>query len=444
MLEMMMVPGMEMRTTPALVSLAHALALPTLALQQLVQHELEYNPALDEIEQEESTDNDTDEPPDDSLWSQLAPLSDFSSTSWNGENTDPFRSVTAPYQLTEHLLTDLHASLPTSEYPVARLLVESLDDQGFLVEEPETIAQMLSVSLERVEGVLYHLRELGPPGIATRDVRECLLAQLDALAARGSVMPGAHEMVRDYLDDLGAHRHVRIARQMGISVEQVNAVRAFVQQNCWPYPAPALHGGAAHANRPRYRLPDIAVFAHAGSFAVEVLQSPRRFLHINPLYQDLARHSRHLESDAREHVQDHVGRARTFLNTLQRRDSTLRAVGNAVVKRQRDFLRKGVRHLKPMTRAEIAAETGVHESTVSRAVADKSIVLPDGSLIPFSDFFVSARPVQDILRDLITNETRPLSDAELADLLTEQGHNVARRTVAKYRDQMQILPSTLR
>jgi RNA polymerase sigma-54 factor len=143
-------------------------------------------------------------------------------------------------------------------------------------------------------------------------------------------------------------------------------------------------------------------------------------------------------------VHDYITRARTFLANLRQRETTLQQISEAVVKYQEEFLRHGVRHQAPLTRAEIAADTGLHESTVSRATNDKTVLLPQGTTMPFSDFFVPSLGVQDILRELIENESSPLSDAELARLLAERGHPIARRTVAKYREQMQILPSTLR
>jgi RNA polymerase sigma-54 factor len=371
-------------------------------------------------------------------------LSEHFTPSSSGTSDDPLYFVAAPRNFTEGLLIDLRASLPEHDYAIATFLVESLDERGLLAETPEQIAATLKIDLGRVFVVLRQLQEIGPPGIAAHDVRECLLAQLGALAAQGMSMPYAYEIVRDHLDDMGAHRYTAIARKFGISTDDVKAVRAFVQQHCWPYPTSAGHSGAAHMQHSRYRQPDVAIVKQARSFAVEVLQSSRRALRLNPLYEDLARQARHLDSADRSHVQDYIARARTFLNNLQRRESTLRRISEVIVDYQHEFLQHGVRHLVPLTRAEVAAHVGVHESTVSRATADKTVLLPDGSLLPFADFFTAARPVQDVLRELIASETNPLSDAALADLLKEQGHSIARRTVAKYREQMQILPSTLR
>jgi RNA polymerase sigma-54 factor len=175
-----------------------------------------------------------------------------------------------------------------------------------------------------------------------------------------------------------------------------------------------------------------------------MLHSPRRILRLNPLYQDLARRAVTLDDATREHVQGYIRRARIFLTNLRQREKTLQQIVETIVEHQEAFLRYGMRHLRPLTRAAIAAELGVHESTVSRAIANKLVLLPNGVPLPMSEFFVAARSAQDALRELIRNENRPYSDAQLARLLNEQGFRITRRTVAKYRDQMRILPSRLR
>jgi RNA polymerase sigma-54 factor len=360
------------------------------------------------------------------------------------DSVDPLMFVAAPRSLAESLLVDLHASLPEREHFIALFLVGNLDERGFLEDDIENIAATLNVSHERVEYVLQRLQDVGPPGIATPNVRACLLAQIDALAAAGTTCPYAREIVSEHLDALGAHRYKQIAQQLHISMEQVEAVREFVQQNLWPYPVQATLASSAETNRPRYNLPDVAIVEQQKKFVVEVLHSPRRRLCLSPLYRDLARQSTLLNDEDREHVQDYITRARTFLANLRQRETTLQQISEAVVQHQEEFLHHGIRHLAPLTRAEIAAETGLHESTVSRATSDKTVLLPQGVPMPFSDFFVSTLGVQDVLRELISNETTPLSDAELARLLKERGYRVARRTVAKYREQMRILPSTLR
>ncbi|NJK78755.1 MAG: RNA polymerase factor sigma-54 [Chloroflexaceae bacterium] len=444
-MELFLAPQLETRVTPALLTLTQMLSLPSIELQQLVQQELSENPALEELEMEDDIDL-TDEAILRVLEQRLGdlnPAGDMLSGGDGEEEIDPLLFVAAPQSLGEQLLRDLRASLPERDHAIARLVVESLDEHGFLIDEPSDLAGTLHVDETRVTSVITKLREIGPPGIATRTVQECLLAQLDLLIAEGvAVPPDAHMIVRDHLDDLGARRDRRIAQHLNISEAAIEVVRAFVQHHCYPYPAPLLsHSG----QRTRYSQPDVAISLQDDStFKVEVLHSPRRLLRLNPLYREMIHRGSELSEDEREHVQEYLARARTFLATLRQRESTLQVISEAVVTHQEGFLRHGVRHLTALTRAEIAAEVGVHESTVSRATANKVAWLPSGRLLPFSEFFAAARPVQDVLRELIEHEDDPLSDSELARMLSERGYSVARRTVAKYRDQMQILPSKLR
>ncbi len=450
MLDMSMSAGMsqemDMRVTPALLNLAHLLTLPTMALHQMVEQELTENPALEEIEIEElPADQQQDSFDNDFQFDETYDYLPRTGVAGRTEDeVDSLLFVAAPRSLSEGLIEDLYATLPESEQPIAQALIGSLDDQGFLADDLEDLAQTIGVSLERFTAVLQHLRELGPIGIATRDTRECMLAQLLALEAQGITCPHAYTIVSEYMEDLGAHRYTRIARQFQITTDDVRAVREFIQHHLWPYPAQAALSTGSEPNRVRYRRPDLSITKVDGEFTVEVLNSPRRMLRLNPLYQELARQAATLEEGEREHVQEFVARARTFLANLRQRESTLQRIGEAIVARQEEFLHHGVRHLAPMTRTEIAAELGLHESTVSRATSDKAALLPDMQLLPLSEFFVAARGVQDVLRELIENEHAPLSDAELARLLGEQGYSIARRTVAKYREQMQIPPSNLR
>ncbi|NNJ10653.1 RNA polymerase factor sigma-54 [Chloroflexales bacterium ZM16-3] len=449
MFEMSMSPDMGQRVTPALLNLAHLLSLPSLDLEQAVRHELEENPALEEVEAEDTLCPRCGRP----LIEGICMRCDIPSTGDDlfgaapGEETlDPLLFVAAPRSLNEILLDDLYASLPASEHPVALTLIGSLDDQGFLSDDPEDIAASLGVDPRRVAAVLARLREIGPPGIAARDSRECMLAQIDDLASEGVTSLHARAIVDVHMADLAARRYRQIARALGIGTDEVAAARTFIAENLWPYPAQAITPDILGTSRTRYRTPDIAIIIVEDAFVVEVLNSQRRALRLNPLYQELAAHAATLEDAERAHVQEFISRARVFLSNLRQRESTLKRIGEVIVEHQADFLRHGVRHLLPMTRAEIAVELGVHESTVSRATSDKTAQIPSGDLLPVSEFFVSARGVQDVLRELIDCEdkARPLSDQLLCEQLADMGYPIARRTVAKYRDLMKIPAAQLR
>jgi RNA polymerase sigma-54 factor len=197
-----------------------------------------------------------------------------------------------------------------------------------------------------------------------------------------------------------------------------------------------------------YLTPDVIIREEGEQLVVEVIESRRFYLRLNPLYQELAQaishHQQEVSSEEREHLTTFVSRARLFLTNLRQRRETIRRIAEYLVERQEPFLRHGVRHLGPLTRAEVAAAIGVHESTVSRATANKYVQVPSREIVPFSHFFTASLSVKDVICELIANETTPLTDQEIVETLHQRGFDVARRTVAKYRGQLGILPSTLR
>jgi RNA polymerase sigma-54 factor len=183
-------------------------------------------------------------------------------------------------------------------------------------------------------------------------------------------------------------------------------------------------------------------------FAIEVMESRRFFMRLNPMYSRLAAELRgteqHYSDDEKRHIQQYVARAKLFMSNINQRRETMMRIARVLVEVQEDFLRHGVRHLRPLTRAQVAERTGLHESTVSRATAGKYVMLPNRMVIPFSDFFTASLSIKDVMKEIIVREGRPLTDREIVSLLRDEGIRVARRTVAKYRSQLGILPSTLR
>jgi RNA polymerase sigma-54 factor len=201
-----------------------------------------------------------------------------------------------------------------------------------------------------------------------------------------------------------------------------------------------------------YVRPDIAIHrrpAPADGFEVEVLSAHAFTLRIDPTYARLAEelgrsNGNPSAEEAREQLKEHIARGKLFIRCLNQRQQTLQQIGAWLIDYQRDFLEHGERALRPITRAELAVLIGVHESTVSRAVANKYVLLPDKRVIPMSDFFDDSLAVKEVLKEIIRNEERPLSDQQLADELKKRGYGIARRTVAKYRQELNILPARLR
>jgi RNA polymerase sigma-54 factor len=360
---------------------------------------------------------------------------------------DPLLAVAAPTSLREMLQRDLHIALPADDHAIADYLVGSLDEHGFLDGQLDEIAALMHLDTGRVESVLRKLQGLGPAGVGARNVQECLLIQIARLERTGVANPHLRRIITDYWYDLGEHRYGAIAQALGISYDDVVAARDFMRQHLRPYPLERASDGA-NTSDTSFLIPDVIIREESDRLVAEVVESRRFYLRLNPLYQDLvqsiARGQQDISHEEREHLSTFVSRARLFLTNIRQRRETIRRIAEYLIERQEAFLRRGVRHLAPLTRAEVAAAIGVHESTVSRATANKYVQVPSKEIVPFSHFFTASLSVKDVIHELIANETQPLTDQEIVEILQGRGFDVARRTVTKYRGQLGILPSTLR
>lgn len=457
-MSMNMTPQMQMKASPALIALNNMLIMSTLELQQMISKELEENPALEMNEMEESICQRCGQPFSGATCIRClqedmriieADRDDYTGPTDN-EEFDPLMLVAAPPSLTETLVRDMRASLPEADHFIAEYLVGSLDEQGYLEPSIEEVAQVLMISPEQVERVLMKLQEVGPVGVGARSVPECLLLQLRRLQQDGVTHPYVEAIIRDHWFDLGEHRYGAIAQALGITYDDVVAARDFIRRYLRPFPLErGLSDGTVRPTQTAYLTPDVIIRIEEEQLVAEVVESQRYFLRLNPLYQELSRASGRasepiVTNEEKEHLRQYVNRAQLFLTNLRQRRETIRRIANYLIERQESYLRHGVRHLEPLTRAEVAGAIGVHESTVSRATANKHVQLPSHEVVPFSHFFTASLSVKDVLMELVTNEQRPLTDQELVEMLRERGFDVARRTVAKYRNQLKILPSTLR
>jgi RNA polymerase sigma-54 factor len=456
----------SLKVSPRLVAANYILELSSQELQQAIATELSDNPALELVEvptcqtcgselqgsicpfciqrqkgAELPREDDPREYDDRDLQrSQLG----------EDEPFDPLTRVASEQTLAERLLWDLGAVLPREDLTIAEYLVGSLDEKGYLSCSVEEAAYELEVEVAQVRAVLKVLQSLEPIGIGARNLRECLLIQLDFLEEQGLSHPNAREIVADYLIELGEHKFGKIGHELKLSPDEVAGVWEFVKSKLNPHPA---HGFSETNARDRdtrqmYILPDVLITRGEHGLEVEVIESKRFMLRINPMYGrlsgELQRASNGLSTDERRHIQQYVGRAKLFISNINQRRQTLFNITRCLAGRQAEFLQKGVRHLKPLSRAAIAQELGVHESTVSRATAGKYVMTPDGEVIPFAHFFTPSLSIKDVIKEMIEKEGQPLTDAQIGDRLREQGINIARRTVAKYRMQLDILPSMLR
>lgn len=359
---------------------------------------------------------------------------------------DPWERVSAGVPLSEHLLRQMESALESSDHHIAGVLVGSLDGHGFLDASVDEVAVWAGASPSRVERVLAVLQEQDPPGVGARDVRECLLIQLRG--REGEHVGLARSIVADHWEKLADGRLDRLAEASGAPEAQVMAALRYLHRSLNPYPAHAYSRGSRGmaAEGPAFVRPDLIIQAapESDGFRVELPDEHRYRFRIQRLYRELLTTEGEDQDADQAHIQGQVARARLFLEAFRRRWGTLRRVSEALVEHQADFLRQGAGHLRPLTRTELADRLGLHESTISRALADKFAQLPDERIVPVSDFFDGSLPAKEAIRELIAGETQPLSDGQISDRLAEAGFALSRRTVAKYREAMGILPAPLR
>ncbi|MBI3361319.1 MAG: hypothetical protein HY023_09435 [Chloroflexi bacterium] len=354
----------------------------------------------------------------------------------------------APEKLAEHILRQIAPALDVDDRPIAAYLLARLDERGFLPESRAECAQFLRVTLQRVQCVLNLVQHAEPPGLGARDTRQSLLLQLESLEEEGKSHPLARACIANHWDMLCRHDFGRVARILGVSREEVKDARDFIQRNLTPYPAQAFWGdgrGRPCADNSAYFRPDVIISRPPhdanGPLHVEVFTPIAGTLRVDPAIKNALAEC---EEGERESWERYVERAVLFAKCMQQRNNTMCRLLEAIACEQRQFIHGGDRDLKPLTRVSLAVRLGVHESTISRAVANKTAALPDGRIVPLSKFFDRSLSVRDAVKSIVAAEPRPLTDDEIAACLARQGYHVARRTVAKYRAAEGILPAAAR
>jgi len=382
-------------------------------------------------------------------WGEDRPY-DLDNYNW-GDNDeddefDPMARIPMGQTLAEILLQQLEALLTPEDAPIAEQLVGNLNERGYLEISLQEVAEHLEVPLTRVRYVLSLLQTLEPLGIGARDLRECLLLQLQALNEQGAEQHLALQLIEHYLDRLGKSQFQEIARELKVPEQEVRQAAQYIRTTLNPYPA---HSYNAEINSSRmgtaYMRPDVLIRKGESGYEVELIEEKRYRFRVGQTYdsQPLNRLADPGGVEMQRYVNHHADRARFFIDCIQRRWRTLKRVAELVVDYQHEFLEKGIRYLRPLTRAEVATRLNLDEGTVSRATANKYAMLPNGRLMAISDFFDGSLSVKDILRELIASEEprHRFSDDELARILTARGTPMARRTVTKYREEMGILSS---
>ncbi len=482
----------ELRINPRLYQAMDLLYMPLLDLQQHLKNELLVNPFLELVEPEE----DEEETPEEAAAAEEAPptpetaeepIRDTApdsgeSVDWDEallgdddpgpreerEEREYLEPVTvAARGLADHL-ADQITLLPLD--PRQRIFAEEfigdINDDGYLAcpleeilaginkrvremaeqagRDPDTVPYF---TMEEAEAMLATVQALDPPGVGARDLRECLLLQL-ADQGRGDSLPA--RLVREGFDDLIAHRWGELSKRLGLPPAQVQAAADEIAKLD---PKPGLRYSAA---RDDYITPDLIVEKIDGEYRVFLNDANLPRLRISKAYQEIARDKKKYDGESREFIANKLNAAQWMVQAIEQRRQTMLKVMHYIVDRQRDFFEKGVQGLKPLTLREVAEVIGMHESTVSRVTNEKFAQTPRG-VLPLKYFFssglattdgddVSARGIKDQIGKLVAGEDpkAPLTDQQIVEILKKNGVVIARRTVAKYRDQLGVLPARMR
>ncbi|HEV7730955.1 MAG TPA: RNA polymerase factor sigma-54 [Candidatus Binatia bacterium] len=351
--------------------------------------------------------------------------------------------------LPDHLMWQLRLSdLPEADKEIGALIIGSLDKDGYLTLSVEEIAFLANVwpDTSMVDRVLRRIQDCDPPGVAARDLAECLLIQLRQLGLADDALPS--RIVRDHLVMLESRRFDRLARELGCTIEQVAEATKIVSV-LEPKPGRDFSEGET-----RYVTPDVYVQKVGDEYVVTLNEDGLPRLRVSSFYRQML--GGNGSPEARGYIQEKMRAAAWLIKSIHQRQRTLYMVTSSIVKFQMDFLDRGVAHLRPLVLKDVANDIGMHESTVSRATAGKYVHTPQGTF-ELKYFFtsslrsghgeeVSAESVKEKIRTIIAKEDarKPLSDQYIAELLAKEQIDIARRTVAKYRELMGILPSSKR
>src|SRR6058998_1801078 len=446
------------------------LQTPLLELRNLVQQEMETNPVLEELPDLPAPDEPSEAEPSendnfDNEFEKLASLDEewrdymaqsasYSADGRRGsrEAQDKrqflFDSIPVQETLQQNLIAQLNQTvLSADDRKTAELIIGDIDDDGVLQSTTDEMALNSGIPLDDFERVLGLIQTFYPAGVGARDLRECLLIQL---RRQGKEQSLEYRIVSEHMDDLGRHRFLEIARRMAISVEDVQkAANNIARLN----PRPGQVFAAAPQN---YVLPDVIVEKVDGEYQISLNDEQIPHLRISNLYKDIIASGNTQSGEVKDYIRDKIRSGKFLIRSIHQRQQTIMNIAQQIVSRQCDFLEHGPSHLKPMTMAEIAEVVGVHETTVSRAVSGKYMATPQG-VFEMKYFFIggyqtatgeslSNISVKEAILDLVKREdgNQPLSDNEIVEIMSERGIPIARRTVAKYRTELNILPSHMR
>lgn len=457
---------LQMVLAPQLRQSLELLQASMLELRSMVQQEIEQNPTLEEklsdserIEVEPVAPEEEIAPAEDweKEYEALAQLDDEwkdyfrASSSHAGHSPDDearrqfyMDSITQTESLQEHLLRQLALSgFSAHEHQIGELLIGNINEDGYLATDLEELASTTSFELAEIEAVLAHIREFDPVGVGSRDLRECLLCQIRRAGKEGAL---TEKIIRNHLEELGAKRYSQIAKALDATPDEIQDAAQYIA-TLEPKP-----GRRFSDEQSPYVMPEVFVQKVNGEYVVAMNDDNLPRLRISKQYRTLMDQPT-TTREVKQYIQDKIRSSAFIIKSIHQRQQTIRNIAEEIVRVQKEFLDQGVTHLRPLIMSQVASVLGIHETTVSRAVANKYMQTPQG-MYEMKYFFtpgyktdggesVSNKSIKDRIAVMIAREeaTSPLSDQALADALKEDGVTVARRTVAKYREELKILPS---
>jgi RNA polymerase sigma-54 factor len=434
------------------------LAMPIADLQQLIDVEMLENPVLevDESESEPVEGEEVDDRDDERSWDEwlemyedLDSMEPTAPRDPNAETTNTEDFVGGVQTFDDYLIQQLALLDLTPEVARAgRAIIGSLDTDGFFTGAIEEIAKLADVTREEADAGLAAVQLLDPPGVGARDLVEALCLQMESL---GLDEPLLLRIVKEYLDDIAVNHYRKVARALKVDEAEVRRLVEILRM-LNPRPAGAFSPGPS----PGYIVPDVTLRRFDEDWVITPNNEALPTLRVSPRYRSMLRSGSSADDETRRYLKDKIRSAESFIKNVDRRKDTVTRITQIILEVQTDFFDDGKGPLRPLRLEDVAVEIGVHLSTVSRGVTGKYMATPYG-LFELKHFFsggyrtaqgmdVAATTIKQRLRELVQAEdiVKPLSDQKLAELLSDEGVTVARRTVAKYREELHIEPSWAR
>ena len=456
----------KLTMTPELIQAIQILQFNTQELDEFVQDELMQNPVLefdktyddknrDEVSKSEEMDVKACEQADIDLREKVkeAEYDDISYKQWEyskdkDEEYSYEQFVSKEETLEDSLLLQLtFSNLKGEDLKIGRYLIEAIDDNGYLTVTTEEVAKAFQVETEKVEEVLDVIQTFEPSGVGARDLKECLIIQL---AARGLLEDTVEYIILHHLEDLGENKLNKVAKALGLPIGQVQMVCDLIR-SLEPKPGRSFASGS----NVKYITPDVTVEKIDGEYQVITNEYSAPRLMVSPYYTNLARSALD-DMELNKYLNEKYNAAIWLIKSIEQRKQTIFNVVDAVVRHQKEFLDHGTKYLKTLTLKQVADDLGIHESTVSRAINGKYMQTPRG-VFEIKYFFssgvtgsdgegVSSNSIKSMIKDLIDGEDpkNPYSDQDMVKLLSDRGIEISRRTVAKYREGLNILSSSKR